>query len=142
MACDPFQVWVESAHPDDVEPEREQMARVAKGEIDGFQIEKRVISTSGETRWTRMDAFGERDAQGRLEYMTIYFTDIGEQRELARARQRLEAQLREEKKLGAVGKLAGGIAHDFNNRLVVIMGYAELLKKELPVEPKPKPGDK
>jgi PAS domain S-box-containing protein len=134
MACDPFQVWVESAHPDDVEPEREQMARVAKGEIDGFQIEKRVISTSGETRWARMDAFGTRDAQGRLEFMTIYFTDIEEQHELARTRQRLEAQLREEKKLGAVGKLAGGIAHDFNNRLVVIMGYAELLKKDLPVE--------
>jgi two-component system cell cycle sensor histidine kinase/response regulator CckA len=134
MTGDPFQVWVETAHPDDVEPERAQMARVAKGEIDGFQLEKRVIHAGGETHWVRMDAFASRDAQGRLEFLTIYFTDIGEQRELARTRQGLEAQLREEKKLGAVGKLAGGIAHDFNNRLVVIMGYAELLKRELPLE--------
>jgi PAS domain S-box-containing protein len=134
MACDPFQVWVETAHPDDVGPERAQMARVANGEIDGFQFEKRVIAPGGETQWVRMDAFASRDAQGRLEFLTIYFTDIGEQRELARTRQGLEAQLREEKKLGAVGKLAGGIAHDFNNRLVVIMGYAELLKRELPPE--------
>ncbi|HTB73993.1 MAG TPA: ATP-binding protein [Polyangiaceae bacterium] len=134
MARDPFQVWVESAHPDDMEPERAQMARVAKGEIESFQLEKRVISLSGETHWVRMDAFASRDAQGRLEFLTIYFTDIEEQRELARARHRLEAQLREEKKLGAVGKLAGGIAHDFNNRLVVVMGYAELMKRELPAD--------
>jgi CheY-like chemotaxis protein len=30
-----------------------------------------------------------------------------------------------------VGRLAGGIAHDFNNILVVILSYAELLRKEL-----------
>jgi two-component system cell cycle sensor histidine kinase/response regulator CckA len=134
MTRDPFQVWVESAHPDDMEPERAQMARVAKGEIERFQFDKRVISQCGATHWVRMDAVASRDAQGRLEFLTIYFTDIEEQRELARARQRLEAQLREEKKLGAVGKLAGGIAHDFNNRLVVVMGYAELLKRELPAD--------
>ncbi len=132
MARDPFQVWVESAHPDDVAAERVEMERVAKGEIDGFQFEKRVISQTGETRWVRMNASASRDANGRLEFLTIYFMDIEEQRALARTRQHLESQLREEQKLGAVGKLAGGIAHDFNNRLVVVMGYAELLKRELP----------
>jgi two-component system cell cycle sensor histidine kinase/response regulator CckA len=134
MTLDPYQVWVASAHPDDMEAEHAQMARMAKGEIDRFQLEKRVISTSGATQWVRMDALATRDPGGRLEIVTIYFADIEEQREMARTRQRLEAQLREEKKLGAVGKLAGGIAHDFNNRLVVIMGHAELLKRELPLE--------
>jgi two-component system, cell cycle sensor histidine kinase and response regulator CckA len=131
MESDPFQVWVDSAHPDDVEAERVEMGRVAKGEIDSFQFDKRVISRTGETRWVRMHAFASRDAQGRLEILTAYFTDIEQERALARSRQRLEAQLREEQKLGAVGKLAGGIAHDFNNRLVVIMGYAELLQRGL-----------
>jgi two-component system cell cycle sensor histidine kinase/response regulator CckA len=131
MESDPFQVWVDSAHPDDVEPERVEMGRVAKGEIDCFQFDKRVISRTGETRWVRMNAFASRDAEGRLEILTAYFTDIEQERALARSRQRLEAQLREEQKLGAVGKLAGGIAHDFNNRLVVIMGYAELLQRGL-----------
>jgi two-component system cell cycle sensor histidine kinase/response regulator CckA len=134
MALDPFQVWVASAHPDDVEPERAEMGRMAKGEIDRFQFEKRVVAVTGETRWVRMDAVATRDPAGRLETVTAYFSDVEEQREMARMRQRLEAQLREEKKLGAVGKLAGGIAHDFNNRLVVVMGYAELLKRELPAE--------
>jgi PAS domain S-box-containing protein len=134
MTQDPFQVWVASAHPDDVEMERAQMGRMAKGEIDRFEFEKRVISTEGVERWVRMDAFGTRDAGGRLEFVTIFFMDIEEQREMARTRQRLEAQLREEKKLGAVGKLAGGIAHDFNNRLLVVMGYTELLQQALPAE--------
>src|SRR5277367_497603 len=32
MESDPFQVWVDSAHPEDMEGERAEMARVAKGE--------------------------------------------------------------------------------------------------------------
>jgi two-component system cell cycle sensor histidine kinase/response regulator CckA len=132
LARDPYEAWVESAHPDDLEPEHKAMGRVAKGEIDGFQLDKRVIPKNGEPRWVRMDAFASRDAQGRLEYLTAYFTDIQQQRNLFLAREQLEAQLRAEQKLGAVGKLAGGVAHDFNNRLVVVMGHGELLKRKLP----------
>ncbi len=39
---------------------------------------------------------------------------------------RLENQLRQAHRMGAVGRLAGGVAHDFNNILTVIMGYSEL----------------
>ena len=38
----------------------------------------------------------------------------------------LEDQMRQMRKMDAIGKLAGSVAHDFNNMLTVISGFAEL----------------
>jgi two-component system cell cycle sensor histidine kinase/response regulator CckA len=46
-------------------------------------------------------------------------------------RKKLEQQLHHAQKLEAVGRLAGGIAHDFNNILTAIMGYGNIVKKQL-----------
>ncbi|MCP4118091.1 MAG: PAS domain S-box protein [Desulfobacteraceae bacterium] len=46
----------------------------------------------------------------------------------------LEKRLLQAQKIEAIGTLAGGIAHDFNNMLYPLIGYAELLKDDLPLE--------
>ncbi len=54
-------------------------------------------------------------------------------RDIARERE-LEAQLLQAQKLESLGTLVGGIAHDFNNMLTGILGFTQLLMRQ--VEPR------
>ena len=45
--------------------------------------------------------------------------------------QRTQRQVIQQERLAALGTMAGGIAHDFNNALSIIMGFGELLLRDL-----------
>lgn len=55
---------------------------------------------------------------------------IGACRDITEVKQH-EEMLRRSLKMDAMGKLTGGIAHDYNNMLGVVIGYSDLLAKEL-----------
>jgi PAS domain S-box-containing protein len=132
LASDPYEILVSATHPDDMEVTRKSMEALARGEAECCQYEKRVVAKNGTARWMSVNVVPARCAEGRLAFVTLYFTDVHERRTADAKRERLEDQLRHAQKLEALGRLAGGVAHDFNNRLVVIMGYAQLVKERLP----------
>jgi signal transduction histidine kinase len=59
-------------------------------------------------------------------------TDITDRKRLEQERAALEAQLRQQQKLEAIGTLAGGVAHEINNPITGIMNYAQLIGDTAP----------
>jgi len=110
-----FQAFV---HPDDVEMLR-AASRAAIEDGQPYDVEHRIITGKGVTRWVHEKADVVRDAANRPIRMIGTAQDITDRRQL-------ELQLRHSQKMEAIGRLAGGVAHDFNNALTLIVGYTEL----------------
>ncbi|RLC21523.1 MAG: hypothetical protein DRI57_02160 [Deltaproteobacteria bacterium] len=110
-------------YPDDVPGNMEKQAKLGRGEIDSFQMEKRFIHKNGETVHGLLNANLIRDKDDKPWYFLGTVLDITE-------RELMAAKLRQAHKMEAVGTLAGGIAHEFNNILGIILGNAELAAED------------
>ena len=62
-----------------------------------------------------------------LDGALVFARDISERKKLEYAKNEVEAQLRQQQKLEAIGTLAGGVAHEINNPINGIMNYAQLI---------------
>ena len=112
------------SHPDDVEQDTRAMTQLLAGVIGKYEREKRYRHKDGHFVSVKLTAVLHRDAAGAPKYFISTIEDVTN-------RDRLEAQLRQGQKMEAVGRLAGGIAHDFNNLLTVIVGYSDLVLRQL-----------
>lgn len=79
---------------------------------------------SGEKLWVLITSTALRDHRGAVTGFRGVIRDVTEHK-------KLEQQLLQSQKMEAVGLLAGGIAHDFNNILTAIIGYGNLLTRNL-----------
>jgi PAS domain S-box-containing protein len=92
------------------------------GSVRGLQLTFR--GRGGKELYMRSNA--EVIVLGGLRCILTVLEDISEQRRAELHQASLEAQLRQNQKLEALGTLAGGIAHDFNNILTAIVVNQEL----------------
>jgi two-component system, cell cycle sensor histidine kinase and response regulator CckA len=83
------------------------------------QFLSRRLTKGGDTVDIVVSAAIIRGSAGKAEGMVVNLTNVSEQ-------MRLEAQLQQNQRMEAIGRLAGGVAHDFNNKLGVIIGHTEL----------------
>jgi len=73
-----------------------------------------------------------RDAQRRVCGAVLVFRDISERRQAEESLRKAEEQLRQARRIEAIGRLAGGVAHDINNLMTIVIGYGEMLLAQLP----------
>ena len=73
-------------HPDDLDADLEHLRRLAAGEIDRYEMEKRYVRPTGEHVWATLSVSVLRRADGSPEHYIAQVTDID-------ARKRMEAML-------------------------------------------------
>jgi PAS domain S-box-containing protein len=119
--------WVESAplyRADDQD--------VMENDLSKINYEEPQVREDGSELWLRTTKVPIKNEDGEIIGVFGSYEDISEIKLAEERQQALEVHLRQSQKMEALGTLAGGIAHDFNNILSAIMGYAELVREELP----------
>ncbi|MBI1389491.1 MAG: PAS domain S-box protein [bacterium] len=119
--------FADFTHPDDIEPEMNNVHRVRAGEINFYQCLKRYLGKDGKTIWGDLTLTAVRNEDRSIQFFVGIVVDVTEQK-------RLEEELRYSQKMTAIGELAGGVAHDFNNILTIIMGNLSLAEPLAPHE--------
>ena len=107
-------------NPDDRRQIREQLEQ--KGHVQ--ELELIMKKDNGEQFTAIISASLVKTDNNDLTLCMAIIRDVTEYK-------KLERQLFHSQKLEAIGTLASGIAHDFNNLLSPILGYADILQRQL-----------
>jgi PAS domain S-box-containing protein len=123
LGKDFFEFLVPGSDWPDVE---EAVAHVMSGAVPSHSI-NRNQTRRGEIITCEWSNTVFRGSEGNVEEILSLALDITERR-------RLEGELFQSRKMESIGRLAGGVAHDLNNMLTPIIGYADMLLLDAPMD--------
>ncbi len=110
-------------HPDDLQAIRKSHQAITSGPLI-YTVQYRIRRKDGEYVWFETNSHVIEDlTDGDSGVILAQSREITE-------RERLERELRQSRKMEALGQLTGGIAHDFNNMLASILGFTQLAMEQ------------
>ncbi|MCX7822623.1 MAG: transporter substrate-binding domain-containing protein [Syntrophobacterales bacterium] len=129
---EPIETWFPLIHPDHKDRVRRSIFSHSSKEAQFYDDEYPLKHSAGHYIWIHVRGrIIERDEHGNpIWYGGILF-DITNRKASDEKLKKLEKELAKISKFESLGRLAGGIAHDFNNILMVLLGYGEMVSKEL-----------
>jgi PAS domain S-box-containing protein len=120
-------------HPDDLTRVIKRFGEVLAQINPGMMIELRFRKSDGSWRYLECRGNNLLEYPG-INGIVITSRDMTERKQAEEEHRLLEGRLNQAHKMESLGTLAGGVAHDLNNVLGVLVGYSELLLREIPVE--------
>jgi|GEM_PF-1694438 len=114
-------------HPDD----KDEVLDIYKASLKNktsYHTEHRILLPSKSVKHVALHGETSFDENNRPLISSGIIQNITEQVEL-------KERMRNSQKMDALGQLTGGIAHDYNNMLGIIIGYSEILEKQLEEQP-------
>jgi len=121
--------FLDRIHPEDQKMFLDGVLKSAKS-LELYHAVIRYLR-DGEERWVEARSTPDLLEDGNVLW-DGFIIDITEKKKAEKEREMLESRLKQSQKMESIGNLAGGIAHDFNNLLYPIIGFAEMLKEDLP----------
>lgn len=122
-----LRTFLDITHPQDRDSGMDDVARLFRGEISGFQHEKRYVTKTGNTVWARLNTSLLRDSTGRPAHHLVLIEDITERRESEIKRARYMQELARSNE--ALQQFASAISHDLQEPLRSVGGYTALVER-------------